>query len=328
VTLRAEYDVDGVPLAVDVAERLGSDALDAIDRRLRSFRATAPATFDPSAVVRIHLGAEPLTPPAGASRAVYDSAAGTVQYCDDEATLFAEIDGGAQVRCRPRDRLALLACRPSSVESLWRATHPLLTLALIELLKHQGRFSLHAAGVVSDGRAILIAGPSGAGKSTLAVGLARSGLAFMADDTVFLHARPDRLDVVGFADEVDVTGQTLSMFEELAPAARRQPVGGGKWSLRLEEALATTQVRCCPPGLVVLARVSDRETSRISPVAASEALVELAPNVLLTDAPTAQAHLAALAQLVATTPCVRLDTGRDFDRLPARLAGARAARVS
>ena len=50
-----------------------------------------------------------------------------------------------------------------------------------------------------------------------------------------------------------------------------------------------------------------------------EALLELAPNVLLTEPRSSQAHLDVLAALVRETACYRLETGRDFHVLPTLL---------
>jgi hypothetical protein len=56
------------------------------------------------------------------------------------------------------------------------------------------------------------------------------------------------------------------------------------------------------------------------PVGAAEALVELAPNVLLTEASSTGAHLGALATLVEQVPCYRLATGHDLDEVGHMLA--------
>src|SRR5262245_3573357 len=54
-------------------------------------------------------------------------------------------------------------------------------------------------------------------------------------------------------------------------------------------------------------------------LARGEALLELAPNVLLTEPRSAQAHLDALAELVEKSDCWRLATGTDLDETVRRL---------
>ena len=55
----------------------------------------------------------------------------------------------------------------------------------------------------------------------------------------------------------------------------------------------------------------------MEPLERDEALLELAPNVLLTDPASSQRHLDALGALVRASRCFRLSAGRDFDRLTA-----------
>jgi len=70
------------------------------------------------------------------------------------------------------------------------ATHPLLTIALVETMKRFGRFPLHAAGLARQGKGVLVPGASGSGKSTTSVALVRAGFDFLSDDTVFLTSSP------------------------------------------------------------------------------------------------------------------------------------------
>jgi hypothetical protein len=77
----------------------------------------------------------------------------------------------------------------------------------------------------------------------------------------------------------------------------------------------------CSPGVVVFPRIARADQSTLTRIDAQEALVELAPNVLLTEPHSCQAHLQALGRLAAEGACYRLDTGRDFDRLPSLLRG-------
>ena len=61
--------------------------------------------------------------------------------------------------------------------------------------------------------------------------------------------------------------------------------------------------------------------SELTPLSAGEALLELAPNVLLTEPRSSQAHLDALAELVAASECFRLATGTDLEEAARRVGG-------
>jgi hypothetical protein len=243
-----------------------------------------------------------------------------VAYYDDVDELYVEYLG-VRLRCAPEPGLIQVWWRRGDAADVWVATHPLLTIALIEVLKRRGRYNLHAACAATTDGGVVVAGPSGAGKSTLAIALARAGWRFLSDDMVFLVTGARGGEVLGFPDEVDVTDQTLAMFPELAAAARSPEVAGrDKSSLRLEDALGLTPLLRCRPSVVVLPAVAHRSRTTLSAVGAAEALVELAPNVLLTEASSARAHLAALADLVEHTPCYRLETGRDLGEVVQVLA--------
>jgi hypothetical protein len=54
-------------------------------------------------------------------------------------------------------------------------------------------------------------------------------------------------------------------------------------------------------------------------VSFDEALLELAPNVLLTEPSSSQRHLGALGSLVRAGRCFRVTTGRDFDQVAATI---------
>ena len=79
------------------------------------------------------------------------------------------------------------------------------------------------------------------------------------------------------------------------------------------------------PRTLIFPSVCRTPRSVLRPISAEEALFELAPNVLLTDATAAQQHLDALAGVVAQCSCYRLDTGRDLDDAVNVIRGAMAA---
>lgn len=58
------------------------------------------------------------------------------------------------------------------------------------LLTATDRAPLHAAGIVIDGDALLLAGRSGSGKSCLALAAASAGLRVLSDDIVYLQTTP------------------------------------------------------------------------------------------------------------------------------------------
>jgi hypothetical protein len=208
-------------------------------------------------------------------------------------------------------------------EDLWSLSHPLFTLPLVELLKHRGLYGLHAGGVCRDGRdgrdgrAVLLPGTSGSGKSTLTLALARAGFGFLGDDTLFLARSSEGLKVLAFPDEFDLTDQTVAFFPELASLLDvDRPDGWRKRQLRAEQVYRANGAEVvweCDPGLLVFPRVAGVRESRLAPMPKDEALLELAPNVLLTDPASSQAHFDALAELVERSDCWRLETGTDLD---------------
>ena len=144
-------------------------------------------------------------------------------------------------------------------------------------------------------------------------GLARAGFGFLGDDTLFLARRPEGLRLLAFPDEVDLTDETVSFFPDLAPWLAAPRSGWRKRQLRAEEACGAEVVWECAPSHLVFPHVSGRQESALIRVGADGALLELVPNVLLTEPASSQAHLDALADLAAASSCWRLETGRDLD---------------
>ncbi len=311
--MQVAYDIHGVTFGGDVDRAVG----DALDRRLVAFR-TGPIT-EPA--VRLEFGAQPLLPPPGSSRLVYQSPGVQVRYFEEAGELYVDHPAGARLRCHPAAGLARFSLPPDDRSCVSLATHPMFTVAMIEVLKQRGRFSVHAGCAAVGDRAVLVAGPSGAGKSTLAVAMARAGMAFMADDTVFITRSAGTVEVLGFPDEVDLTDQTLAMYPELAGAAQAPTITGReKRSLRLEDALPVTMALRGRPAALVLPTVAHTDHSRLVPISEREAVLSLAPNVLLTEPAAAQAHLDILQAMARSTACFRLDTGTDLDQVSDLLA--------
>jgi hypothetical protein len=253
----------------------------------------------------------------GSWRPVYDPPAGEMLYDDEADRLYISDGGSVHVLCEPSEGRARVSVQSLEDRPLWAASHPLFTLALIELCKRRGRYSLHAAGLSVGGRGLLLPGSSGAGKSTLALALLRAGFGFLADDMLFLA--PDRtgLKALAFPDELDLTENSARFFPELHSLwDQPRPAGYPKRPVRVEEICEVAFVDECRPEVVIFPRIAHRRASVIEPIGAEEAFLDLAPNVLLTERRSSQAHLDMLAELVRDTRCYRLETGCDFELLP------------
>jgi predicted ATPase len=259
-----------------------------------------------------------LVAPAGPSRRVYDAPTTGLDYFEAVDELFVDYGGALRMSCRAGlGRVELLIANDDGVSL---AVNPFFTIPLHELAKRAALDALHAACVADAGRGLLVAGPSGAGKTTLAIALARRGLTFLGDDIVFLSGDANGT-VHALPDLVDVTDETAAMFSELRGIVGRPfPQLREKHAVRLEDHLAVERGLECRATALAVCSVGTGEGTEVEPIAAPEALIELAPNVMLTDPAASQAHFGALAGLVRTVPCYRVRTGGDLVRAADALA--------
>ena len=256
--------------------------------------------------------------PLGRARTVYESPPGKVLYVEEDDHLYISYGDGIRALCMPAQGLTRVSIVGPEGDNLWLATHPLFTLPLVELLKRREIYGLHAAGLSIDGKGVLLPGTSGAGKSTLTIALLRKGLDFLTDDTIFLAPGREGPRMLAFPDEIDVTYETCRMFPELSFLTDLpKRAGSRKWQVHAEEVYGSNTSWECRPSVIVFPRVGDLGKSVLRPMSSGEALLELAPNILLTGSISTQAHFDVLAELVRKTECYSLETGRDFDALPA-----------
>jgi hypothetical protein len=309
---RAHFVLDGI--SIDVVADDGAIVAGIEDRIRPLIRASggpAHLVFDirgPGAKL------DSLPVPNGTSRRVYDAASGGFDYFDDTDVLFVDHTDALRLRCRPQlGRVDVAIGAPAPGRML--AINPLFTIPLLEVAKRRGLFGLHAACVARDGEGVLIAGPSGAGKSTLTVALVRAGFDFLSDDIVFLRreeGQQGQVRVIAFPDTVDITTDTIAMFSELRDIRDAPlPDGRSKRRVRVEERFGATAVASCSPRALVLVEFASDEKSALVAVPKNDALVSLAPNVLLTDERSSQAHFTSLATLAREVPCYALRSGRD-----------------
>ena len=252
--------------------------------------------------------------PAGPGRPMYNGPDQTIDYFEQDDQLFADFADHVVLSCHPvggRIRIDVVSTDPADRVV---AAHPLLTVALHETVKRFGRFPLHAAGLALGGQGVLVPGTSGAGKSTLTVTLVRAGFDFLSDDTVFLTRTTRGIVVSGFPDEIDVTEATVAMFPELRHLASRPlALGRDKHGFRVDDVFGVAPLTACRPAVLLFPRVEEGPSPHLESLSPSEALVELMPNVLVTEPDATQAHMDMLGELVRTVPGYRFRPGPDVD---------------
>jgi hypothetical protein len=257
--------------------------------------------------------------PSGRGKPFYQLEGGEASYFEDEDLLYLCYGERVRVLCNPDSGVAYFSVLEPEIENLWLATHLLFTICLVEILKRRGLYSLHAGGFSENGKCLLIPGTSGAGKSTLTVASLRANFDYMSDDMVFLIGQPQGFRVLAFPEEVDVSEQTAAFFPELSFLLSAPKRCG--WRKRQIHPIQVYGAKVAPearPAAVVIPRIAESETSVVTRMDPDEALLEMVPNVLLTEANSCRAHLDMLRGLVTSTPCYRLETGRDFDQLSIR----------
>lgn len=261
--------------------------------------------------------------PPGPARRLFEPPHAFEYFADDDVVYLAE--EGCVARCDAAAGTARVAVRTTDPRAAFLASHLMLSLPLLELLKRRGRYAVHAAGAAVGGRAALFAGPAGAGKSTLALACVRDGLAFLGDDVLFLEDAGGGLTVHAFPDEIDVADPTLAFFPDLARAlaGTPSPAGWPKRPVQPERHGALEIAWESEPAVLLFPRVA--EATALSPVSAADALVALVPNVIRTETAASQRHLDALGALARSCPAFRLEVGdpRQVPPLLRELLGGR-----
>ncbi len=203
-----------------------------------------------------------------------------------------------------------------------------------------GFLLFHAAGVVRDGRAVMLAGPPGTGKSTAALRLLEAGFRFLSNDRVLARADADGVEVRGYPKQPRVNPGTLLHHPRLRRLLDRDerrrlrawPAAGlraleAKRDVDVEALYGpgTVQLRARLAGVVLLTWVWEGEPFTATLITAEAALSErdlFAKNlgVFDLDAPpagSAGGDSVRYATLLERVPITTVSGRVDFDGLVA-----------
>jgi hypothetical protein len=295
------------------------DAAALVDRRLSFF---PPGVGEPALsieVVTVGVGGAADRPPD--VRIVHESSNVSIVYSDRRDELWVDHRSGSFAHCHPAEGRARITVDRGNEAWPWIASRPLLTVSLLELLKRRSLFGVHAAAVAHSGRAVMLSGTTGSGKSTASLALLLGGWSFLGDDLVFLRSTSDDPpELLAFPDDIDASKNTLRFFPTLgSPADWPKLAGYPKHQLSPDAVRAGATVASAIPAVLLLPRVGDGDAHELEPVSPDELLLELIPNVILTETVAAQHQLDLLARLTREAPAFRLTLGRRLDSLPALL---------
>jgi hypothetical protein len=193
----------------------------------------------------------------------------------------------------------------------------LMVHPLIELLRRQGLFQVHAGGVSFAGQGVLLAGESQSGKTTLGLHLVSQGFRFLADDRGFLVKRGDTFEVRASTESVNVYPPNVADLPEFHFLQDSETAPDGKVTISIEEVYSGSQVDCAVLQVIIFPCWLAEEETRLEALSNGEALRLLLPLTLEPFFPepvfpeTARGYFQFNSDLVAKTPCFRMYLGHD-----------------
>ncbi len=197
-----------------------------------------------------------------------------------------------------------------------------LMLAVCLLLRKQGWFGLHGAGLVYQGKGVLLVGRSGVGKSTLAYSLVRCGWHFLTDDALMVYQGSDGIEAVSFRKDFGLDAKCVRYFPELAACSDRQPTDPNKRRIPMDRLYAGRFCARCRPALLVFPERTRAAQSRLRSLRRSEAFVRLLQAGLMfggANDPAERRLLEIMRRLVQQAPAYLLQLGRDVFYRPEQL---------
>lgn len=238
----------------------------------------------------------------------------------DRPVFFGE--DGSRLDIEPATRHAEAQVPTDVLDGPPWVLRDLFSAGLTWLLRHAGRFAVHAAAVRHDREGLVIVGPPMSGKTTLALNLVRRGWHWVSDDKVLIELASGAPLVTGLFRQSNVDPGLAAFFPELTGLADRAPAHphSPKRVIHVGDEYPAGTAPDLSPTRLLFPMVVDAGPTTVepmTPVAALEALLRQSP--VLNDAATARVQMASLAAVTGRCTAWRLRTGRDLLADPDRL---------
>ncbi|NNE08466.1 MAG: hypothetical protein HKN20_07890 [Gemmatimonadetes bacterium] len=200
-------------------------------------------------------------------------------------------------QCFWEDARVEVTVHPDDREDDWVVAHRLFFLPLLEWMRREGYYPLHASGFEVAGKTILVSGPSGSGKSTSSLAALAAGAPFLTDDTLFVSRdREGKLVLNPFPEPIKIGRESARWF----PRWREDFVERhGKFSLPDSRLPGGGRMANCSPGLLLFPSFSREKVTRFEPMARPEAMVRLLPqSAIPSTSDVLQSHMDLLGDFV------------------------------
>ncbi|HEX7880713.1 MAG TPA: hypothetical protein VF720_14965, partial [Candidatus Eisenbacteria bacterium] len=289
------------------------------------------------------VGAAPPIAPADATPgaiADYYHLTGTIE---EGRVVYRTTDGGWMALAADGDRVDFLVPESMLTGPDW-SLRDLFSAAITSLLRRQGRFPIHAAGVARGAAAlatgeagvgsppagVLIVGAPMAGKTSLALNFIRRGWTWLSDDKIALEGAAEGVRMSGLYRPANVDPALARWFPEMSGIESRAPAfpNSEKRSVAIDAIYghsAFSGADSAPARVthLLFPRVVDIGPTRLTPLTPGEALVRMmTQSPIHADRDDARRQLALLSRLAGSAAAFAIDAGRDLLDSPDTLVTA------
>jgi len=242
----------------------------------------------------------------------------TEVFRKDDAFLFTDRKSAFMIY--PRKSTGVLYVDRQTFSRSNYSFRQVLTGGVLELLRWRGLYPIHASGVYSQGRGILLMGDSGCGKSTVTLSLLLRGWRFLSDDLVFVRECNRRLRILSVSSSLKYNHR---LFAGLQPL----PISSGcaeedEAVIDVERVFPRQSVYHCVPGIIIFLRIVDSRKSALVSIPQRLAffkLINQSVSLFLGGKPS-QGQLDVLRKLSTRTATLQLSLGHDLRRDPLAVA--------
>ena len=243
--------------------------------------------------------------------AVYQTNGKFILDCNNgyKRIQFTMAPDGSWIECYPFD-----GAGKEDIE-LW-----LFGLILSFVLQNRGIYTLHAAAVNCDGRAIAFLGMNGYGKTTLAYSFLKEGASLITDDVLPIVQYKSGIFALPACPSMNLWAETLSAFSAIKKRKREAREGKHRYSAQILD------VRFCrskvPLRAIYLLEPTAKEASKeveITPVSRAQAMIDLLAYTRansMIGLLEQKELIKTYATLLEKVPVRRLRYSRGFEFLP------------